>query len=342
MKYSLFRYSIVIVAIIIFASVFSARVNNDAQQKTTTPESTLEENNKTATESKPVFAGGILRTNLAIHTIPLNQILDGGPGKDGIPALITPKFIRISEVSNIYPSDARGILVSSGETAKFYPFNIIVWHEIINDDIAGVPIVVTFCPLCASAIVFSATVDGVREYFGVSGKLYQSNLLMYDVTTESLWSQIIGSAVAGDRTLKVLDIFPSNVLTLNEVKQRYPNAQVLSQETGYKRDYNTDPYGDYENNAKLFFPVIINDTSLPTKEIMHIVNVNAKSVAFVRSQLIKNSQATVMVGDMQITARYLNGEISVTNQSGESIPGYSAMWFSWATHHQEDGIVWKG
>ena len=295
---------------------------------------------KRITSSK-LFTGGKLSTDTSIHSIPLDKVLSGGPGKDGIPALVDPTFVSIEKAKSWLPNDADGIVVTIGGTTRFYPYNILVWHEIVNDSIEGTPLVVTFCPLCGSAIVFDARVHDKREYFGVSGSLYESNLLMYDTTTQSLWSQIIGEAIVGAQTGTKLEIVPSQVLTFSEVVERYQNAEIMSNETGFNRDYSHGPYGNYDTNDTLYFPISKNDLRLPTKEVMYIVNYANKSIAFQRNALSEKDVATVAVGSDSLTAKIQGGEIRVTDQNGAVIPGYTAMWFSWAIHHQEDGIVWK-
>jgi len=280
------------------------------------------------------------RTNTAKASVPLEKILDGGPGKDGIPALTNPKFTSIGEAGEFLKDDSDGILAVSGNEARFYPYNILVWHEIANDVIQGKHLVVTFCPLCGSAIVFEAEVDGEAREFGVSGKLYESNLLMYDKKTESLWSQILGEAVVGDDTGKKLAVYPSQVLRFREVKAKYPNARVLSTDTGYSRSYGSLPYGDYDTNDDIYFPISIRDERLPAKEIMYIVNVGEQSVAFKMKDLSQVKEAIEDADGKKITAKLIDGEIEVRGEDGSLIPGYHAMWFSWAIHHQKDGIVW--
>ena len=287
------------------------------------------------------FKAGGLKTNTAITLISLDKVLDGGPGKDGIPAITNPKFTGVAEAKKWLKNDADGIVVTVNKTTRFYPYNIIVWHEIINDKIEGKSLVITFCPLCGSAIVFDAVINGESEQFGVSGKLYESNLLMYDKTTESLWSQIIGEAVVGDKTGKKLSVYPSQVMSFKQATEKYPSMDVLSKETGYSRSYDVSPYGDYDTNDKIYFPISINDTRLPAKEIMYIVNFGDNSVAFKRSALSESKEAVVSLGNKKITAKIVSGEIEVKDDSGKIIPGYTAMWFSWAIHHQKDGIVWQ-
>ncbi len=319
--------------LIILAVVFSRSLNKQESNSVT-----IQSSEKTKVSA---FQSGGLKTNTAISSITLDKVLDGGPGKDGIPAITDPKFTKVTEARKWLEDDADGIVVTVGKTTHFYPYNIIVWHEIVNDTIEKTPLVVTFCPLCGSAIVFNATVNSKQEQFGVSGKLYESNLLMYDKTTESLWSQIIGEAVVGDRTGEKLSVYPSQVMSFKQASGKYPSMDVLSKETGYSRSYDVSPYGDYDTNDKIYFPISINDTRLPAKEIMYIVNVYDHSVAFKRNNLSESETATVSVGDKKITAQIINGEIEVKNNEGKIIPGYTAMWFSWAIHHQKDGIAWQ-
>jgi len=275
-------------------------------------------------------------TNTAKHSIPLDQILDGGPGKDGIPALTNPAFTTVALADRSIADTVDGILVSVGGETKFYPYNIIVWHEIVNDVVGGKPLVVTFCPLCGSAIVYSAEVEGRPEQFGVSGKLYNSNLLMYDKTTDSLWSQIGGEAVVGERTGMKLALYPSQVVSFKTVRERYPQTQVMSVKTGYRRDYSLYPYGNYNNTNDLYFPVAVTDTRLPAKEIMYVVNYNDHSIAFKVKDLKPDVVAQVDVAGKPLIVGLKDGIIETT----PALPGYHTMWFAWAVYHQKDGIVW--
>lgn len=338
---------IITITVTIFCIIgFFVYQNNLSETDTSVPSPSNDtgvniENSKSNLSSKKLFSGGKLTTDTSIHSIPINKVLSGGPGKDGIPALILPTFVSVENAQGWLPDDANGIMVTINKTTRFYPFNIIVWHEIVNDTIEGTPVTVTFCPLCGSAIVFDARIDNKQEYFGVSGSLYESNLLMYDISTQSLWSQIIGEAVVGTKTGTKLKIIPSQVLSFNEIKNHYPEAEIMSRDTGFNRDYNNGPYGNYDNNDDLYFPISIKDTRLPAKEIMYIVNYDNKSIAFQRNALSDSETAEVIIANDILKAQIIDGEIRVTNKANDVIPGYIAMWFSWATHHQEDGIVWK-
>ncbi len=286
------------------------------------------------------FSRDGLKTDTSVASIELAKVLSGGPGKDGIPAIDNPRFVSVEEAREFLTDDISGILLSRGETEKFYPYTILVWHEVVNDTIEGEAVVVTFCPLCASAIVFDAVVSGKKETFGVSGKLYESNLLMYDRDTESLWSQIRGEAVVGKKTGKKLTRVPFQIASFGDVRGRFPQAEILSTNTGFSRDYTFYPYGDYNENENIYFPISINDTRLPLKEPMFIVDVLGSSIAFKLLDLEGGVTARVGAGTEEITAESKNGDIIARRADGTVIPGYYALWFSWAIHHQEDGLVW--
>lgn len=277
------------------------------------------------------------KTNLNKRSIDLNLILDGGPGKDSIPAINNPSFVSISEMK--IKDDVLGILVDIKGMKRYYPYNILVWHELVSDSFNGMDIVVTFCPLCGSAIVFNAQLEGEKLQFGVSGKLYASNLLMYDKKTESLWSQSRGEAVVGDYTGKKLDLVQMQLMRFSELRAKYPETRILSEKTGYSRDYSLYPYGDYESTERFYFPVSVEDTRFQAKEIMYVFNLHDKSVAFPAGKLDKKRVKKIIEGKIVAVERQ-GGEINVY-VDGKVLPGYYEMWFSWATHHQKNGIVWE-
>ncbi len=288
------------------------------------------------------FLADGFRTNTAKHSIPLDQILNGGPGKDGIPALAHPSFVFADQAKKFFSDASQGIIVTSGTTTRFYPFAILNWHEVVDDTIEGRPLLITYCPLCGSAIVYDRRLDGKERVFGVSGKLYESNLLMYDHETESLWSQVPGEAVVGDETGKKLTLYPSDVLTFGEARKRFPRLEILSRDTGYARDYQIDPYGDYASRPDIFFPVSVQDRRLPAKEIMYIVNVGDQSIAFRLKDLRETRKAQIQADSTTIIAEITDQGLRA-HEAGktEIIPGYYAMWFSWAVFHQKDGILWQ-
>jgi hypothetical protein len=287
-----------------------------------------------------LFARGGLRTNTDIHAVPLDEVLSGTPYRDNIPAINEPSFITIADARDEGLTDEQGVVVTAGNTTRFYPFTILVWHEIVNDVIEDQALAVTFCPLCGSAVVFGARVDGTAENFGVSGKLYESNLLMYDESTHTLWSQILGEALVGEHTGKKLTVYPSQVMPFNEFTERHPKGEVLSKRTGHVRNYDLYPYDDYETSDDTLFPVTVMDARFQAKEMFYIIDVEATSMAFQLAKLRAENGTTLSHNGMELTVMVDGSEVTVTDTNGTIIPGYYAMWFSWATHHQDGGVVW--
>jgi len=179
-------------------------------------------------------------------SIDLSQIIDVVP-RDAIPAIDEPVFQQVSEVDWLSGQEPVISLQLDGE-AKAYPLQIMTWHEIVNDDIDNTAVAVTFCPLCNTAIVFKRPeVDGSFTTFGTSGSLYNSNLLMYDRATESLWPQATGEAVKGPLSGQQLERIPAQIVAWEDFKNVFPQGQVLSRDTGYERSYGSNPYPGYDN-----------------------------------------------------------------------------------------------
>jgi hypothetical protein len=209
----------------------------------------------------------IMVTNGKKHLVPLDKIKGGGPPKDGIPSIDDPKFVDATDADFVSDSHTVIGLEINGET-KAYPLFILVWHEIVNDMIGGVPVSVTYCPLCYTNQVFERTLDGKEVEFGTSGKLYNSNLVMYDRLTDSYWSQALGKAITGELTGQELKIIPFDVITWGDWKTIHPDSKILTTDTGHLRAYGVDPYGDYYTDPRIIFPVDHRDERLHPKEII--------------------------------------------------------------------------
>jgi hypothetical protein len=202
------------------------------------------------------------------NIVPLDEIVSGGPPRDGIPSIDKPKFVSVEEADKILQDADQVVGLNINGDIRAYPLQILVWHEIVNDNVGGTPVAVTYCPLCFTNQVFNRTVDGQTVEFGTSGKLYNSNLVMYDRTSNSLWSQALGQAIAGKQSGIKLDRIPFDVAFWKEWKQLYPDTKVLSRDTGSTRPYGADPYGNYYTSNDLFFPVSNHDDRLGLKEII--------------------------------------------------------------------------
>jgi hypothetical protein len=210
---------------------------------------------------------GIMVTNGLKHIVPLDKIRSGGPPKDGIPSIDNPKFAPVSE-SQFVPDTTFVIGLDINGEKRAYPLFIMVWHEIVNDSIGGVPVAVTYCPLCFTNQVFERVIDGKEVEFGTSGKLYNSNLVMYDRLTDSYWSQALGVAITGELTGYELKRIPFDVISWADWKTLHPDTLVLTTETGHIRSYGVDPYGDYYTDPRILFPVEHEDDRMHPKELI--------------------------------------------------------------------------
>jgi hypothetical protein len=187
------------------------------------------------------------------HSIPLEEISSGGPPRDGIPALMNPQFLSADKADFLSPQD-RVLGIQGTHQAKAYPIAILNWHEIVNDTLDATPVVITYCPLCGTGMGFLRKVGNHILTFGVSGLLYQSDVLMYDHQTESLWSQIAMRAVTGKSLGQHLEPIFLEHTTWSAWRNRHPDTLVLSRETMFSRDYGRDPYQNYALTAQLLFP----------------------------------------------------------------------------------------
>lgn len=212
--------------------------------------------------------------------IPQSQVFDGGPGKDGIPALSNPDFVGVDEIHYLTDDDLV-IGFSNGGEHKAYPHNILDWHEIINDDVKGKKIAVTYCPLTGTGIGWDRIVQGTETTFGVSGLLYNTNLIPYDRLTDSNWSQVGLQCVNGVLKGSHPSTYQLIETTWKTWKELYPDSRVVSEKTGFSRNYTNYPYGDYKtNNSRLLFPVSSMDDRLPAKERVLAVIVEDKSKVY--------------------------------------------------------------
>ena len=197
---------------------------------------------------------GDFKTDLSKRSIELSELRGGGPPKDGIPSIDDPKFVSVDEAAEWLDDREPAMWLEHAGETRVYPLQILLYHELVNDRIGELPILVSYCPLCQSAIVFDRRVDGTLYEFGVSGMLRNSDMVMYDRTTESLWQQLTGEAIVGELTGKQLQVVPSRLTHFGAVKESRPDARVLSRQTGVVRPYGTSPYVGYELGGGPMFP----------------------------------------------------------------------------------------
>lgn len=272
-------------------------------------------------------------------SIDTSKIIFGGPGKDGIPSIDKPKFTSVNDSKNSFKDDDLVMVVTLENQTKAYPILIMNWHEIVNDKIGNTPIVVTYCPLCGSGITYKRELNGKEVQFGVSGKLYNSDLLMYDRKTDSLWSQITGEAVQGALTGQKLDLLDTNLIDFKTLKQKYPNAQVLSKDTGFSRDYSRSPYGDYDQSPQTLFPLEHTSDKLFAKDRIIGIELNGKFKAYKFDLLKQSGEIKDTLNGQNVTLKVLdNGRISATDSSGKKINFINTFWFAWAAFHPDTKV----
>ncbi len=263
-------------------------------------------------EPPPARAASEFKTDFSKHSVLYSEILSGGPPKDGIPALNDPKFVSVKEAEAWLKPKEPVILVQVGEDVKAYPIQILIWHEIANDAVGGEPLVVTFCPLCNTAIAFKRTVNGQIFDFGTTGRLRYSNLIMYDRQTETWWQQATGEAIAGELTGTQLEFYPAAIISWQDFKTSYPQGQVLSRETGYLRDYGHNPYVGYDdvNNPPFLYQGPTTPDQLPPVARVLTIDLNGEAVAYPYETLEQTGAVNDTVGGEPVVIFWQAGTVS--------------------------------
>jgi len=274
---------------------------------------------------EPFGAGGPLfptsywqKTNFCIHSIDYNELLSGGPPPDGIPAIDNPGFVTTQEADEWLEDVEPVISFVVGEDARAYPLQIMTWHEIVNDTVGDIPIVVTFCPLCNTALVFERPeINGERLTFGTSGLLRKSDLVMYDRQTESFWQQFSGEAIVGDLTGSQLQFLPAGISSWVDFKSRFPDGSVLSRETGFNRSYGRNPYPGYDNinNTPFAFAEEPNGDILPMARVIGITDVNGPPVSYLLSRLEEERTINDQIGEISLAVFWKSGTASALDSS---------------------------
>lgn len=270
-----------------------------------------------AQEVPPVARGDSWETDFSKHTVPLDQIVSGGPPKDGIPAIDDPSFVSVEEADDWLSDREPVAVVRNGDQTKAYPLQILTWHEIVNDRVGGKPISVTFCPLCNTTLSFEREFDGRILDFGTTGRLRHSDLVMYDRQTETWWQQATGEGIVGKYAGRELTFVPSPVLSWGTVKERHADALVLSRSTGHSRPYGRNPYTGYDSQdgpfSRFFFGEP--DDRLPAMERIVALEEGGEAVAVPFSELEEEKVARVEVGGREFVVFWAPGTASALDES---------------------------
>lgn len=310
----------------------------------------------------------------------VDNLVSGGPGKDGIPAINSPNYQSTKAADDFLDPKDVVFIVKKEKKVRIYPQKILVWHEIVNDNFDKEKLSITYCPLTGSAIGYKGYIKKINKEttYGVSGKLINSNLVMYDRETDSYIPQILGEGITGELSGEVLDTFPVVWTTWELAKEKYPQAEVLTDKTGFFRNYNRDPYGSYLEKGNYYdsggavFPLMNRDNRLPEKEVVIGIRIRANPIAirkeFMRENKVHNDKSAGIVAfydesldDVRVFSSNFKGEaLTFTYEDGvtldnknrtwsvegissdghlEWVDSFDVMWFAWAAFFPETKLV---
>lgn len=280
--------------------------------------------------------------DLGDSLIDKKDIIQGGPPRDGIPAISKPNYVGVNDATFMKPDDiVLGFEI--GNAAFAYPRYILNWHEIVNDEVAGSAFMISYCPLCGSGMAFSSDVGGKRLSFGVSGLLYNNDLLFYDQQTESLWSQIESRAISGDFAGNKLQQLYLEHTSWDAWRKKHPATKVLTEDQGFKRNYRHEPYSGYDTSSQVFFKTMRNAPSeFHSKEKVLGLTIGEESKAYPFSELRKHGAALFddQLAGIKYRVVWNAGTDFATIESLDSntLTPTVAFWFAWYDFHPETQI----
>ncbi len=280
--------------------------------------------------------------DLSHSLVDRSRILAGGPAKDGIPAIDQPHFVNPQQAAYLKPGD-RILGIEIDGTPKAYPIKILNWHEIVNDRIGSTDFAITYCPLCGTGVAFASKMGKQTLNFGVSGLLYNSDVLLYDRQTESLWSQIKSQAISGPMIGRKLQRLPITHSSWQSWRSAHPDTRVMSPQTGYSRDYDQDPYSGYEKSSTVYFRV---EHKAPAwfhpKERVLGLEIDGQFKAYPLSEIDR-------VGKPRFEDRFAGQTVTlhwdqnsqqagITDAEGQDIAIIEGFWFAWFAFHPDTSV----
>lgn len=295
-----------------------------------------------AQDSKPRWANDILSETFGFNAetpsdVPLAQLKQGCPARDCIPSIDRPKFVAAADAKFMDDNDLV-LAVEHAGVLRAYPTFILDHHEIVNDTIAGTPVAITWCPLCGSGLAFERVLDGVAVEFGVSGVLNESDLVMYDRRSNSLWQQISARAFIGPCRGRTLTSFPVAMTTWGEWKAAHPKTEVLSTDTGSGADYSDkSPYASYASSDRVMFPVSHVSQLAKPKEVVYGLRLTKGAMAVTEALLrAKGSLDIEHQGELLRWRRDTAGQVSVTvGDDPQPLSAHRMFWFAWYTFNPD-------
>ena len=270
----------------------------------------------------------------------LEDLHQGCPARDCIPSIDKPKYIAAAQASHVADDDIVIALSWMGEY-RAYPTRILDRHEIVNDTVAGTPLAITYCPLCGSAVGVRRDLKNTITEFGVSGLLYNSDLVFYDRATETLWDQIEATGIVGPLTGEKLEFVPVTMTRWSRWREAHPDTLVLSTDTGFDEDYSTDPYASYRSTGKLMFPVSRESDQIYPKAVVFGFEFDGNAVAYTEELLIKSGAHSHELGGEPITVTMRDdGTVFLElTRSGTRFEPIRLFWFAWYTFHPDTALI---
>lgn len=269
--------------------------------------------------------------------VPISSVIQGCPKQNCIPSIDNPKFLEPGDSGTTADDDLVMAIAFDG-VKRAYPIYILNAHEVVNDQIGELAFAVTWCPLCGSGLVFDRRLDGKPVKLGVSGLLHNSDLILYDHDSNSLWQQITGRAMAGTRRGQTLKNLPVTLTTWGEWRKTNPDTRLLSTDTGFDHDYSEkQPYGDYATSDKLMFPASGASAGLRLhpKAVVFGAELGNDSVAVSERALLAEGKVTITLGKVGLSfTRNPDGSVTVARDDGQAAPvPHRVYWFAWASFH---------
>ncbi len=313
---------VLLVCIAIVSTTATAQDNRPGNPRGYSPDALLEVFNLTQADSDVQF----------------DALMQACPARDCIPSIDQPVFVAAGEVEYLRDDDLVMTLTHNGIT-RAYPTRILDHHEIVNDMFGSDPVAITYCPLCGSGLAFDRRQGGQVLEFGVSSLLHNSDLVMYDRQTESLWQQITGEAFAGKSRGRHLMTLPLSMITWNNWRQQYPDSQVLTIDGIESDRYMRDAYSDYAESERLYMPVSATDARLHPKRVIYGLEIGDRALAVDREWLTQEgSWSNEYEGKMLLLAQDRNGEVEAS-LDGKQITVHRMFWFAWYSFHPQTALI---
>jgi len=269
-------------------------------------------------------------------TVTLDKLMQGCPARDCIPSIDQPKYVSANAADHVGDNDLVITLAYKGGYWAF-PTKILDHHEIVNDTFAGDPLAITWCPLCGSAVGIERSVGGSVTTFGVSGVLYNSDLVLYDRETETLWDQIEAQGIVGPLTDERLTLVPVSMARWSKWRARHADTLVLSLNTGFEKDYSQDRFAEYRESTRLFMPVSRMDESVHAKTVVYGFDLDFGAIAYTE-ELLDKPFTHEFVGKEAIVSVAEDGAVTML-RDGETHHPIRLFWFAWYTFHPDTELI---